>query len=297
MFRLLKLKPPHGWSAVAWELGIVTLGVVIALAAQQWAEGLSWNSKVAATKQALRAELQEHYGYAVEYRAVYPCLQAQLDQLRDRVLSSRSVLHPAPIYSEDTAHYVLRLPSKGYANDAWQAAVDDGTIRILAPVTRRQLAGHYNQLPEMAELLSATNTIEPGLVALTHPLRLDPTVDYLIVKDIEQLSFKNIHKPDEVQEAPAQPIELVDDDDINRATFDVSEELSHRGPIQAAPGLRGVLVNFRGLDPAFVLLTLDICRTDGVLRFQRVEFLFKAVRATFPSVDRASFERRGRRNI
>ena len=32
MFRLLKLKPPHGWNAVGWELGIVTLGVVIALA-------------------------------------------------------------------------------------------------------------------------------------------------------------------------------------------------------------------------------------------------------------------------
>ena len=37
MFRLLKLKPPHGWSAVAWELAIITLGVRIALAAQQLA--------------------------------------------------------------------------------------------------------------------------------------------------------------------------------------------------------------------------------------------------------------------
>ena len=23
MFRLLRLKPPHGWNAVGWELGIV----------------------------------------------------------------------------------------------------------------------------------------------------------------------------------------------------------------------------------------------------------------------------------
>jgi hypothetical protein len=187
MFRLLKLKPPHGWNAVAWELGIVTLGVVIALAAQQWAEGLSWNSKVEATKRAVGAELQEHYGYAVEYRAVYPCLQAQLDQLRDRMLSSRSVLRPAPLYSEESSHYVLRFPSKGYPRDAWQAAVDDGTIRTFDPPTRRLLAAYYDQLPEMAEQLAAANTIEPGLVALTHPLPLDPTVRYLIVKDIEQL--------------------------------------------------------------------------------------------------------------
>lgn len=39
MFRLLMLKPPHGWSAVGWELAIVTVGVLIALAAQQM---VSW---------------------------------------------------------------------------------------------------------------------------------------------------------------------------------------------------------------------------------------------------------------
>lgn len=27
MFRMIGLKPPHGWNAVAWELGIVTLWV------------------------------------------------------------------------------------------------------------------------------------------------------------------------------------------------------------------------------------------------------------------------------
>lgn len=187
MFRLLKLKPPHGWNAVGWELAIVSVGVVVALAAQQWAEGFSWNSKVAASKRALRAELQEHYGYAVEYRAVYPCLQAQLDQLRQRVLSSRSVLDPAPIYTEDSYHYVLRLPSKVYPTDAWQAAVGDGTVRSLDASTRRLLAGHYGQLPQMAEILSSTDTIHPSLVALTHRLPLDPTVRYSVVKDIEQL--------------------------------------------------------------------------------------------------------------
>ena len=46
MFRLLKLKQPHGWNAVAWELGIVTLGVLIALGAQQVAEDFQMRSEV-----------------------------------------------------------------------------------------------------------------------------------------------------------------------------------------------------------------------------------------------------------
>jgi hypothetical protein len=102
-------------------------------------------------------------------------------------LSSGAVLDPAPAYADDSFHYVLRLPTKIYPTDAWQAAVSDGTIRGLDPAMRRQLAGHYGQLPEMSELFWATNTIEPELVALTHPLPLDPTVRYSIVKDIEQL--------------------------------------------------------------------------------------------------------------
>jgi hypothetical protein len=187
MFRLLQVKPPHGWKVVVWELAIVTVGVLIALAAQEWAEGLSWRGKVAATEQALRAELGEHYGYAVEFRTVYPCLQGQLDRLRTRVLSSGSVMNPVPLYEEDGSHYVLRYPSKIYPIDAWEAAVNDGTIRSLAPVTRRQLAGHYGQIPEMRELISASNAIEPRLVALTHPLPLDPTVRYSIIEKIEQL--------------------------------------------------------------------------------------------------------------
>lgn len=187
MFRLLKLRPPHGWSAVAWELAVVTLGVLLALAAQQWAENRAWRGKVETSKGALRDELAEHYGYAVEFRTVYPCLQAQLAGLRERVLSSGPVLKPAPIYREPDDEYVLRIPSKVYPTDAWSAAVNDGTIQRLEPSFRRQLAGHYGQLPEIWEMNSANNASEAGLIALTHALPLDPAVRYSMIKEIEQM--------------------------------------------------------------------------------------------------------------
>src|SRR4029453_16985547 len=91
------------------------------------------------------------------------------------------------IYKDENFHYVLRLPSKVYPTDAWEAAINDGTIQRLEPSIRRQLAGHYGQLPEVWELNSANNESEPGFVALTHPLPLDPSVRYAIIKDIEQL--------------------------------------------------------------------------------------------------------------
>ena len=57
MFRLLKVKPPHGWNAVAWELGIVTVGVLIALAAQQFVDDLHWRGELRDFRTAVRAEI------------------------------------------------------------------------------------------------------------------------------------------------------------------------------------------------------------------------------------------------
>ena len=193
MFRLLKLTPPNGWNAVAWELTIVTLGVMIALAAQQWAEGRSWRGKVEATKSALREELAEHYGYAVEFRAVYPCLHTQVERLRNRVLSSGGTLKRAPTYKEPDDEYVLRLPSKFYPTDAWEEAINDGIAQRFDAATRRQLAGHYASLATLRNLNSANKETELALMALAHPLSLDPSARYTIVREIELLSGRLQH--------------------------------------------------------------------------------------------------------
>lgn len=81
MFRLLKLKPPHGWSAVAWELEIVTLGVLIALAAQQLADAIHQRNEVAQLVGALRSELADDRARWEHVRASDSCSLQRLDAL------------------------------------------------------------------------------------------------------------------------------------------------------------------------------------------------------------------------
>lgn len=187
MFRALRVKPTNGWNSVAWELTIVTLGVLIALAVQQWADGRSTGGKVEASKATLRAELEEHYNNAIEYRVVYPCLQAQIGRLRDRVIASGPINDPAPIFSDTDLKFVLRIPSKTYPSDAWQAAVSDGLIRQFDVTLRRLLAAHHEQMVTVRRMSDLNDDAVMGLGALGLPLPLDPTVRYSIVKDIEQL--------------------------------------------------------------------------------------------------------------
>ena len=81
MFRLLKLSPPHGWRAVLWELGIVTLGVLIALGAEQVVETAHWRRQVESFRQVVNQELAQNLG-TYEYRIKQNgCVKRRLDEL------------------------------------------------------------------------------------------------------------------------------------------------------------------------------------------------------------------------
>ena len=187
MFRMMRLKPPHGWSSVAWELAIVTLGVLIALAAQQWAEDRSSRARTAASKEAIRDELAEHYRYAVEWRTTYPCIQAQLARLRARLRDSGATLDPAPMHKEPGFDYVLRIPSKEYRTTAWQSAISDGVTPRLDPTVRRDLGAHYAQILLVTDMSWLNNQGEQTLVTMAEPLPLDPSVRFALLKEIETL--------------------------------------------------------------------------------------------------------------
>lgn len=85
MFRPLKVKPPQGWNAVAWELVIVTVGVLLALAAQQAAETINERHEAAETRAALTNEIKETLAILELRRAAQPCIDRRLKELRDIV--------------------------------------------------------------------------------------------------------------------------------------------------------------------------------------------------------------------
>jgi len=50
-------KPLHGWREFSGEVGIIVIGVLIALAAQQVVEAVQWRDSVSQTRDAMRSEL------------------------------------------------------------------------------------------------------------------------------------------------------------------------------------------------------------------------------------------------
>ena len=190
MFGLLRVKPPHGWRAVIWELAIVTLGVLVALAAQQWAEAMSWRQKVRDADQQLKAEAVINFTYAAEQITTEPCIQAQLEALRQRIMNSGATLQPAMLFRDPMMMYVFRQPSRTFETNGWQSLVADDTANHIAPDRRKNLATYYSQLTQMEELSGENDSAVGRLNATSQPLPLDSATRAHFVELVHDQIFR-----------------------------------------------------------------------------------------------------------
>ena len=104
-------KPLHGWREFAGEVGIIVVGVLIALGAEQLIERLQWRDKVHETTIQLDAELHRDAASAYDWLVVAPCIDGQLQAIDAALASARQThrLRPTPaftppleIFTEDT---------------------------------------------------------------------------------------------------------------------------------------------------------------------------------------------------
>jgi len=104
-------KPLHGWREFAGEVGIIVIGVLIALGAEQLIERLQWRDKVHETTIQLDAELHRDAASAYDWLVVAPCIDGQLQAIDAALASARQThrLRPTPaftppleIFTEDT---------------------------------------------------------------------------------------------------------------------------------------------------------------------------------------------------
>jgi hypothetical protein len=74
-------KPLHGWRAFTGEVGIIVVGVLIALGAEQVVENVRERNAVAQIRGALRGELADDRARWEDMRAQDPCTVSRLDAI------------------------------------------------------------------------------------------------------------------------------------------------------------------------------------------------------------------------
>ena len=159
MFRLLKLNPPHGWTAVAWELAIVTLGVLIALAAQQMVDTVHQRGEIAQLVGALRAELADNRARWEHMRNADVCTVQRLDALERWTAA-------APESAKLKRAYRLFLWNQH--SGAWDLAKTSDTTASIPLRERLIFASLYDAINNWRQMINEENAntqILGGLLA------------------------------------------------------------------------------------------------------------------------------------
>jgi hypothetical protein len=178
-------KPLHGWREFAGEVGIIVVGVMIALGAEQLVEDVHWRDVAGTARDSVGEEMQDQYFAASEMAIVQPCIDRQLELLEKAVIAP-GPYRPVPSYTEGAFHFSFRGPARAWSDHVWQSVSNDGTVAHFDRKTRLGLAEFYGLVEYIRAKNAEADMLRLRLGALSQPIQPDAAARAALVADIEQ---------------------------------------------------------------------------------------------------------------
>ena len=150
-------KPLHGWREFGGEVGVIVLGVLIALGAQQLMSDWQWRNDVREADQRMRAEVSFDLAVAYERYAIDPCLRPRLAELRDELMGN-DLIWPgsrarfANDYYKSGFPSVYRTPNRPWLQATWLTALDGGVIGHFTPDRVDELSGLFDNVARLGQI-------------------------------------------------------------------------------------------------------------------------------------------------
>jgi hypothetical protein len=130
-------KPLHGWREFAGEVGIIVIGVLIALTFEQVAQSVHDRFIAAEARAAIRAEVRENLWWMERREQYQPCIDNTLGQL-GLVLMRVRTEQPTPILRS------VRFPMHAKITSIrWDANAQAGRTSLFSGTEQRLLGNMY----------------------------------------------------------------------------------------------------------------------------------------------------------
>jgi hypothetical protein len=174
-------KPLHGWRAFVGEVGIIVLGVLIALTAEQLVEEWHWKQEVADASRSLDGYLDHVKFAAVQRIQMRDCIARKLDRLDDLISASKR----PKIVRVDLA------PIRLWPTSGWQAATASGAVAHMSLEQRGRYAVLYDFTAGLGERNRKESDAIGELQLLNRPRTLSEGMRDRLIEDIAQLRQSN----------------------------------------------------------------------------------------------------------
>lgn len=174
-------KPLHGWREFLGEVGIIVIGVLIALGAQQVVEDWQWRQRTDDARVGLARETGAMTSQLYERLVVQRCLLGRLASLADRLEKTGTDWKASPEqfmasqrFFANSLPVAYRPPRRDLVDGIWVNTQSDGTLAHLPRDEAERLAAVYANARNIQLLFDQEQQMAATLGPLARDLILAP---------------------------------------------------------------------------------------------------------------------------
>ena len=160
-------KPLHGWREFAGEVGIIVIGVLIALGAEQLVERAHREREAIQAERAIRNELGLNLGRLQSRSEIYGCVRARIEELQ-KLLDSAGAKRPFV-----TPNWIGRPQYWSFLDSRWNAESQAGKAALMDGDRLSQYGIMYNRMQNLLSEMDHEQTDWVKLRTLEHLHSLD----------------------------------------------------------------------------------------------------------------------------
>jgi hypothetical protein len=153
-------KPLHGWRALFGEVGIIVIGVLIALGAEQVVEGVHERNVAEETRRAVTQEIDTNLAALYLRGTAEPCIGRRLSELRALFADWQST------GTFKTPQWVAQAPSLDIDLTRYDAALSAGRLALLPSEDQYHMGEAANALRWLSEVQDRESPLWGRLRAL-----------------------------------------------------------------------------------------------------------------------------------
>lgn len=190
-------KPLNGWRPFLGEVGIIVLGVLIALGTGQVLEAWQWQQQVKQTELVFRQELGVAAASAYGRMSVDRCLHERLESIARGLNEEGGKWEGMVASGADTDSKsnplpaAYRAPHEWYPMEGWSNALSDGTLNHLSQKRRAAFSSAYTWLRKFKEDVQREHELSTKLDPLATNRLLSEDARIAMLQSVAELKRLN----------------------------------------------------------------------------------------------------------
>lgn len=173
-----RLTGPRNWRAYAKEVGIVVLGVLLALGAERVARAVDEAQKANSTRAIAIRELEAGFGKALVRLSAHDCTLRRIDEI-DALLAKPAADFVAP-------QWIGRPPYGDFVGAGWDAAQQAGQTALLTQDERSRFGEAYSALIRLDAMQEDEQKLWASLRQLEGAAELDAGLRMKMRESLQQ---------------------------------------------------------------------------------------------------------------